>query len=163
VSPFAGGHDGRGVMVMGRRGGATPHPATEPSAASSRFYAAGIAETVHLDTGDVRIFARRASHATMAKAREVTSPEAVHRYPTLAKECRLAGATRIQFRSQRGGRFSVCGTRDVIALVADVAVSSRTRSPTSVSRPRPTRCAVVLMRCCVPRLSKSARSQTDRT
>ena len=25
------------VMVMGRRGGATPHPATEPSAASSRF------------------------------------------------------------------------------------------------------------------------------
>jgi hypothetical protein len=90
-----------GVMVMGRRGGATPHPATEPSAASSRFYAAGIAETVHLDTGDVRIFARRASHATMAKAREVTSPEAVHRYPTLAKECRLAGATRIQFRSLR--------------------------------------------------------------
>jgi hypothetical protein len=80
-----------GVMVMGRRGGATPHPATEPSAASSRFYAAGIAETVHLDTGDVRIFARRASHATMAKARD----------PTLAKECRLAGATRIQFRSLR--------------------------------------------------------------
>lgn len=54
---------------------------------------------------------------------------------------------------QRGGRLSVRGTRDVIALVADVAVSSRTRSPTSVSRPRPTRCAVVLMRCCVPRLS----------
>ena len=68
MSPFAGGHDGRdGVMVMRRRGGATPHPATEPSAASSRFYAAGIAETVHLDTGDVRIFARRASHATMAR------------------------------------------------------------------------------------------------
>ena len=108
-----------GVMVMGRRGGATPHPATEPSAASSRFYAAGIAETVHLDTGDVRIFARRASHATMAKAREVTSPAAVPQYPTLAKECRLARAL--------------------------------------------TRRAVVLMRCCVPRLSKSARSQTDRT
>ena len=26
-----------GVMVMGRRGGANPHPATEPSPASSRF------------------------------------------------------------------------------------------------------------------------------
>jgi hypothetical protein len=38
VSPFAGGHDAvTGLMVMGRRGGATPHPATELSAASSRF------------------------------------------------------------------------------------------------------------------------------
>jgi hypothetical protein len=102
VSPFAGGHDGRD----GGHGDGPPwrgHPSSRDraSAGFSRFYAAGIAETVHLDTGDVRIFARRASHATMAKAREVTSPEAVHRYPTLAKECRLAGATRIQFRSLR--------------------------------------------------------------
>jgi hypothetical protein len=120
VSPFVGGHDGRD----GGNGDGPPwrgHPSSRDRAVGGHlpFYAAGIAETVHLDTGDVRIFARRASHATLAKAREVTPPEAVHRYPTLAKECRLA--------------------------------------------PRPTRCAVVLIRCCVPRLSKSARSQTDRT
>ena len=91
MSPFAGGHDSRD----GGHGDGPPwrgQPSSRDRAVGGLlpFYAAGIAETVHLDTGDVRIFARRASHATMAKAREVTSPEAVHRYPTLAKECRLA-------------------------------------------------------------------------
>ena len=91
MSHFVGGHDGRD----GGNGDGPPwrgHPSSRDRAVGGHlpFYAAGIAETVHLDTGDVRIFARRASHATLAKAREVTPPEAVHRYPTLAKECRLA-------------------------------------------------------------------------